>query len=148
MTRTPRRFLGIDPGTKRIGLSYGDALGIATPLPAIPALPKRERDRRLGESITERRITDLVVGYPYNMDDTIGPRAKETDRFIAELEFRFGLPVHRTDERLTTYQAESDLREQGRRTKRDRRTRRSGEVDSRAATLILQDYLDQLAHIE
>ena len=95
--------------------------------------------------IEERRITDLVVGYPYNMDGSAGFKAEEVDSFIDLLTERFGLHVHRVDERLTTHQAESDLKLASKKTKRNRKTRRSGEIDSRAAAIILQDFLDQQA---
>ena len=88
--------------------------------------------------IRERRITDLVLGYPYNMDGTAGFKAKEVDAFAARLKAEFSLPVHLVDERLTSYEAESTIGKAQR-----RQVRASGIVDSRAATLILQDFLDQ-----
>ena len=88
--------------------------------------------------IRERRITDLVLGYPYNMDGTAGFKAKEVDAFAARLKAEFALPVHLVDERLTSYEAESTIGKAQR-----RQVRASGIVDSRAATLILQDFLDQ-----
>lgn len=132
------KLLGIDYGEKRIGLSYGDELGVAVPLPAATESKKKQRFARIREVIAAKRIGALVVGYPYNMDGSVGFKAKEVDAFIAELEREFGLPVHRVDERLTSHQAESDMRGMGRRD-----ARKSGELDSRAATLILQDYLGQ-----
>lgn len=132
------RFLGLDYGAKRIGLSAGDELGVATPLPALIEPDEARRWARLGELIAQRQITALVVGYPFNMDGTAGFKAKEVDRFVAQLRERFGLPVHLVDETLTSYAAESTIAKKDRRGLRD-----SGLVDSRAATLILQDYLDQ-----
>jgi putative Holliday junction resolvase len=140
------RFLGIDYGAKRWGLSYGDELGLALPLPAAVAETAEERYTQLTRVIADRRITDLVVGYPYNMDGSAGFKAREVDTFIAELERRFKLPVHRTDERLTTHEAIA--RTPKRSTKKSRApaarraARATGEVDSRAATIILQDFLD------
>jgi len=132
------RCLGIDFGEKRIGLSQGDELGVATPLPALRPGSARERNELLGQLIRERRITDLVVGHPLNMDDTAGPKAKEAERFAAGLRAEFGLPVHLVDERLTSYEAEQSIPKA-----RRRAVRASGVVDSRAACLILQDFLDQ-----
>lgn len=132
------RCLGIDYGAKRIGLSHGDDIGVAVPLPALIEPDAESRWRRLGDLLAGRRITDCVVGYPYNMDGSAGFKAKEVDGFIAELERRFGLPVHRVDETLTSYEAESSIAKKNRRDVRD-----SGLVDSRAATIILQDFLDQ-----
>jgi putative Holliday junction resolvase len=132
------RCLGIDYGAKRVGLSHGDEVGVATPLPALTDAAEAARWEKLGALIRQRRITDLVVGYPYNLDGSVGFKAKEVDAFIARLEADFGLPVHRVDETLTSYAAESTIAKKDRRGVRD-----SGLIDSRAATLILQDFLDQ-----
>ncbi len=132
------RCLGIDYGTKRVGLAHGDEIGVATPLPALVDADETVRWRKLSEVIKQRRITDLVLGYPYNMDGSVGFKAKEVDAFAAKLKIQFGLPVHLVDETLTSSEAESSI------AKKDRRSvRGSGLIDSRAACLILQDYLDQ-----
>ena len=86
------RCLGIDYGERRIGLSYGDEIGVATPLPALDAIDRAEGFVRLGRVLEERRISDLVVGYPLNMDGTVGFKAREVDAFIDELSARFDLP--------------------------------------------------------
>lgn len=132
------RCLGIDYGTKRVGLAQGDEIGVATPLPALVDGDEAVRWRKLGELIRQRRITDLVLGYPYNMDGSVGFKAKEVDAFAAKLRAEFGLPVHLIDETLTSAEAESSIAKKDRRGVRD-----SGLIDSRAACLILQDYLDQ-----
>jgi putative Holliday junction resolvase len=132
------RCLGIDYGTKRIGLSQGDEVGVATPLPALTDSTAGQRWEKLGEIIRKRGVTDLVVGYPYNMDGSIGFKAKEIEAFAEELKTRFGLPVHLVDETLTSYAAESSIARKDR-----RQVRASGLIDSRAACLILQDFLDQ-----
>jgi putative Holliday junction resolvase len=129
--------LGIDYGTRRIGLSYGDELGVATPLPALTDADAMKRWSALVELIAQRRITDLVVGYPLNMDGTAGFKAKEVDSFVARLRSELKLPVHLIDERLTSYEAESTIAKS-----RRREVRASGIIDSRAATIILQDYLN------
>lgn len=132
------RCLGIDYGTKRVGLAHGDEVGVATPLPAVLEPAGEPRWARLAEVIRTRRITDIVVGYPYNMDGSAGFKAKEVDAFVEELKARFGLPVHLVDETLTSYAAESSIKSKDRRAVRD-----SGLIDSRAAAIILQDFLDQ-----
>jgi putative holliday junction resolvase len=132
------RFLGIDYGTRRIGLAYGDDLGIATPLPALTdAEPKRRREG-LAVVVKQRRVTELVLGYPYNMDGSVGFKAKEVDAFAESLRKEFALPVHLIDERLTSHMAEAGMNQ-----KQLREIRGQGIVDSRAAAIILQDYLDQ-----
>ncbi|MFI5335174.1 MAG: Holliday junction resolvase RuvX [Opitutales bacterium] len=132
------RCLGLDYGAKRIGLSHGDEVGVALPLAALIEADETVRWTKLGEIIQQRRITDLVVGYPYNMDGSSGFKAKEVEAFVEQLTQRFGLPVHLVDETLTSYEAEATIAKKNR-----REVRASGLIDSRAACLILQDYLDQ-----
>ncbi|MEN9661594.1 MAG: hypothetical protein RL324_543 [Verrucomicrobiota bacterium] len=129
--------LGIDYGTKRIGLSYGDELGVATPLPALTEADPAKRRAALLAVVKQRRITDLVIGLPLNMDDSHGPKAKEAEALAVQLRIELALPVHLIDERLTSYEAESTIPKSKR-----REVRASGIIDSRAATLILQDFLD------
>ncbi len=132
------RCLGIDYGSRRIGVAYGDELGVATPLPALTAADESARWAALGALARERKATDLVLGYPYNMDGSAGFKAKEVDAFAARLKAELGLPVHLVDERLTSHEAEASIPPS-----RRRAIRASGIVDSRAATIILQDYLNQ-----
>jgi putative Holliday junction resolvase len=133
------RYIGIDLGTRRIGLAFGDELGVATPLPALTQSDPAERRAGLLKIIRERRADEIVLGHPLNMDDTEGPKAKEAAAFAAELSAELGKPVHLVDERLTSYEAESSIAKSKRRD-----VRASGIIDSRAATLILQDYLNQI----
>lgn len=132
------RCIGVDYGERRIGVSFGDEIGVATPLPAIVKATEPERLHALAAIAKERRATDLVFGYPYNMDGSIGFKAREVDAFIEKLKAVVDLPVHRIDERLTSCEA-SRAFPKG----RDDELRRSGKIDSVAATLILQDYLNQ-----
>jgi putative Holliday junction resolvase len=131
------RFLGIDHGLRRIGLAYGDDIGVATPLPAISSEDPSSQWAGLAAMLKERRITEVVVGHPLNMDGSSGPKANEVEAFARRIRSEFGLPVHLVDERLTSYEAESTIPPA-----RRRAVRKSGLVDSRAATIILQDYLD------
>jgi putative Holliday junction resolvase len=132
------RCVGIDYGTRRIGLSYGDELGVATPLAALVETDEAKRWTALVAVAKQRRPTEFVLGYPLNMDGSAGFKAKEVDAFAARLRAEFGLPVHLVDERLTSYEAESGIAKSKR-----REVRASGIIDSRAATLILQDFLNQ-----
>lgn len=131
-------YLGIDYGEKRVGLAFGDDLGLAVPLPAAVESTQKKRLEHIVRVVKERRIQKIVIGYPYNMDGSVGFKAKEVDAFVVELNKLMDLPVSRVDERLTSHTVESQLKAMNR--KADRKT---GEVDSRAAALILQDYLDQ-----
>ncbi len=132
------KCLGIDYGERRIGLSFGDDLGVALPLPALTDVSVDQRLEGMTDVIKKRGVTDLVVGYPYNMDGSIGFKAQEVDRFIEKLESLFKLPIHRIDERLTSEEASKHLKKG-----RDDELRRSGKIDSMAACLILQDFLNQ-----
>lgn len=132
------RYLGIDYGAKRVGLAFGDEVGVATPLPAVLEPAGEARWAKIGEVVKARRAAEFVVGYPFNMDGSVGFKAKEVDAFVAELQTRFGLPVHLVDETLTSYAAEASIKKKNLRSVRD-----TGQIDSRAATIILQDFLDQ-----
>ena len=130
--------LGIDYGEKRVGLAFGDELAVATPLPAATESKKAERIEHILGIIQQRKIQEIAIGYPYNMDGSVGFKAKEVDAFVSALnDAGVSLPIHRIDERLTSHQVETQLRAMN-----QKWDRKSGEVDSRAATLILQDYLD------
>ena len=131
------RFLGIDHGTRRIGLAYGDEIGVATPLPAIASEDSSRQWKEIAAILKKRRITEVVVGHPLNMDGSSGPKALQVEAFARRLRAEFNLPVHLVDERLTSYEAESTIPPSKRRA-----VRRSGLIDSRAATIILQDYLE------
>lgn len=132
------RCLGIDYGAKRWGLAYGDEIGVATPLPALTQPDPAARWTGLGAVVAGRRITDFVLGHPLNMDGTRGAKAREVEAFAERLTAAFGCPVHLVDERLTSYEAEATVP-----ARRRRAIRSTGIVDSRAATLLLQDYLGQ-----
>jgi len=146
-TAVPRvvNYLGIDHGDRRIGLSHGDSeIALAFAVPAAVESDASSRMEHIAGEIRRRRVHELVVGYPLNMDGSAGPRTAVVDGFIAELEARFGLPVHRVDEGLTSVEAEASLSSarRGRTTRERRRHRATGETDSRAAALILQDFLN------
>lgn len=132
------RFLGIDYGEKRIGLSVGDELGLASPIGAAVERTLEARLQHIGEEIRQKRIGALVVGHPLNMDGSVGFKAREVEEFVERLKKRFNLPVHLVDERLTSYEAE--VRLSG---KKKKPHRASGTIDSMAAALILQDFLDR-----
>ncbi len=132
------RCIGIDFGERRVGLSFGDEIGVATPLEAAVQESESERIDYLVKLAQERKATDLIFGYPYNMDGSVGFKAKEVDVFIDKVLAKIDLPVHRIDERLTSQEASKGFSKG-----RDDALRRSGKIDSAAATLILQDFLSQ-----
>lgn len=141
-------YLGIDYGEKRIGLSYADELRIATPLPPSVGKTLKNRLEAIAQVLQTRKVDALVVGYPYNMDGSIGFKAKEVDIFIDQLKQQFNLPVYTIDERLSSYQAEADmaamrLSSKNPSIKARQKLRKTGDIDSRAAALILQDFLEK-----
>ncbi len=137
------RCLGLDFGTRRIGVAYGDDIGVATPLPALVSKDPLKRWSGLAALVKARGVTDVVMGHPLNMDGSSGAAAEAVEEFARRIGSEFGLPVHLVDERLTSYEAESTIAPSKRRS-----VRASGLFDSRAATIILQDFLDGRAPAE
>ena len=108
------RYLGIDPGDKRVGLAVGDNLTrIATPLGLIRTSNREEQLHLIGNAIQEQGIETLIVGLPLNMDGTEGDAARRSRMFANELRKRFGLPVELVDERLSSRAADIQLAETG-----------------------------------
>jgi len=135
------KVLGVDFGDRRTGVAISDETRvIAFPRETL-ACPRLEQAAaavvRLAES---EAVSDIVVGYPLNMNGTEGPRTQRTDLFMAEVAKRTAIPLHKWDERLSTKIAESVLIEAG-----TRREDRKGVVDKLAAQVILQSYLDAAA---
>ena len=131
-------YLGIDYGTKRIGLAWADELGIALPIGAVPGVDDQSYLDRIADLIEVKEVNELIVGYPIHMDGTVGVRAKEVDVFIATLEKSFAMPVHRVDERLTSLAAEESLGVQSKKKKK----RNLGKIDASAAGIILRDFIE------
>ena len=140
-------ILGIDYGHKRVGLAYGDSqLKVSVPIPAAVESTFEARLEHIAREIKQRRIEKIVIGYPYNIDGSVGGKAREVDEYIKVLEEKFGLPVVRFDERLSSFQAECDYYASSSRSKKSvaarRKHRQSGDIDSRAGALILAEYLE------
>ncbi len=130
------RYLGLDLGTKTLGLAISNGM-IATSLKTIHFNDLKEAIDKLEKVIIEEKIDLLVLGLPKNMNNTIGPRAEATIEFKKMLE-KLNYQVVLQDERLSTvsahnYMIEADLS----------RKKRKEKVDSLAATIILQAYLDK-----
>lgn len=137
------RILGLDYGSRTCGVAISDPLGITAQ--GLETIVRKEENKlrrtlaRIEELVREYGAERIVLGFPLNMNDTIGPRAEKTLAFKEMLERRTGLPVILQDERLTTVEAEEVLIEAG-----VRREHRKQYVDKLAAVLILQGYLDGL----
>lgn len=133
-------YLGVDYGTKRIGLAWADELGISLPLKSIPGVELEGCWEEFARVVSERKVAEIVVGYPIHMDGELGMRAKEVDLFIAKITETFALPVHRVDERLTSVAAAESLyrKSKGKRSRKPA----DGRIDATAASLILRDFLE------
>lgn len=129
-------LLGFDYGTKRIGVAVGQQLtGTATALITIPVHNFRPDWEAITRLFGEWKPAAVVVGLPRNMDDSEHELTARARRFGNQLSGRYNLPVHFVDERLTSFEAEQQLRAAGRRGKQD--------IDPEAARLILQTWLDE-----
>jgi putative Holliday junction resolvase len=141
------RIMGLDFGSKTVGVAVSDPLGLtAQGLETITRTSENKLRRtlaRIEELIAEYQVTSIVLGYPKNMNNTIGERAEKSLAFKEMLERRTGLPVTMWDERLTTVAATRTLIEGG-----VRRENRKEYVDMIAAEYILQGYLDSLERKE
>jgi putative holliday junction resolvase len=135
------RFLGLDVGSKTIGMAVSDPLGItAQGLQTLRRKNKRTDFGWLEKVIREYQVREIVVGYPLRMSGLEGIQSKKMQLFAAELRKRFGLPVHLWDERLTSAEANRVLRES------EMSIKRRGEVvDRLAAVLILQGFMEHRA---
>ncbi len=135
------RIMGLDFGSKTVGVAVSDPTGlIATAVEII----RREREDKLRQTlariealIEEYHVDKIVLGYPKNMNDTLGERVEKTLAFKEMLERRTALEVELWDERLTTVEADAVMMEAG-----IRREDRKKYVDKIAAAFILQGYLD------
>ena len=136
-------YLGLDYGSKTVGVAVSDALGLTAQGVEIIRRDQENKLRRtlarIEQIIKERGVGGIVLGFPKNMNSTIGERAEKTLEFKAMLERRTLLPVTLWDERLTTVAAERTLIETG-----VRRENRKKYIDEIAAIYILQGYLDYL----
>lgn len=135
------RILALDHGTVRIGAALSDELGaLAHPLPFLPAEPVPALLDQLKQLIREREVSLVIVGMPRNMDGSYGPAAQKVEAFVRLLQETILVPIRTWDERLTSLQAHRLLAETGAR-ERERR----GRVDSSAAAILLQSFLDAQA---
>lgn len=135
------RIMGLDFGSKTVGVAISDELLITAQ--GMEIIRRKEENKlrqtlaRIEELIVEYGVEEIVLGYPKNMNDTLGVRVRLTEEFKEKLERRTGLSVALWDERLTTVAADRAMMEAG-----IRREHRKDYVDQIAATLILQGYLD------
>lgn len=134
------RLLGLDVGTKTVGLALSDVeRRVASPLETIRRTKFSADARRLLEIAEDQGVGGLVVGLPINMDGSEGPRAQSVRAFVRNLLALTAMPVAFWDERLSTAAAERALLEADL-----SRKRRANLIDKTAAALILQGALDRM----
>ena len=139
------RIMGLDYGSKTVGVAVSDALGLTAQGIEIVRRKSESKLRqtlaRIEEIAKEYGVEKIVLGFPKHMNNDIGERAEKSLEFKEMLERRTGLPVVMWDERLTTVEADRTMMETG-----IRRENRKEYVDMIAAVFILQGYLDYLFH--
>lgn len=136
------RIMGLDYGDKTVGVAVSDPFGWTAQ--GIETIRRNDEKnlistiQRLDEIIKQFEIEKIVLGYPKNMNNTLGPRVEKTNYFKKKLEDTFGLEVILWDERLSTMAARRGLLEADISRKKQKKV-----IDKMAAVFILQGYLDQ-----
>ncbi len=134
------RIMGLDVGSKTVGVAISDALGWTAQGIETVKIDEANGEfgfERIAELVKEYAITEFVVGYPKNMNNTVGPRGEASENYKKLLEETFSLPAKLWDERLTTMAAERMLIDAD-----VSRKKRKQVIDKMAAVMILQGYLD------
>lgn len=137
------RIMGLDVGSKTVGVAVSDLMGWTAQGIEIIRINEARGEfgfKRVKELIDEYEVTKVCIGLPKNMNNSIGPRAQASITYGEKLEELYQIPVVYQDERLTTVQAERMLIEQGN-VSRDKRKK---VIDKVAAVMILQNYLDSV----
>ncbi len=134
----PSRILGLDVGSKTIGMAVSDLLGItAQGLETMRRRNKRTDFEQLEKVLRQYEVSEIVVGYPLRLSGAEGTQSEKMKEFAEMLRKRFKIPVHLWDERLSSAQANRVLRDS------EMSIKRRGEVvDRLAAVLILQSWMD------
>jgi putative Holliday junction resolvase len=137
------RTLAIDLGTRRIGLAMSDQGGqFATPLEVLEITSQDQALAPIQEICERESVERLVVGLPLNMDETIGPAAREAINWGRQLAAQLNLPVIFIDERLSSFEADQRLNDRKRSGEKMTRADRKRRLDAHAAAAILQSFLD------
>ncbi len=133
------RIMGLDVGEKRIGIAVSDPMGWTAQGHSVLIRGKLQNDmEHLAQLCTEYKIEKIVLGFPLNMNGTVGPKGEEIQGFGRVVQETLGLPVEYWDERLTTVAAQKVLLEANM-----SRRKRKDVIDKLAAVNILQGYLDR-----
>lgn len=135
------RYLGLDLGTRTLGIAISDATGLVARTYQIVRFDEKNYEKTipiLKEIIEKENVQKIILGFPKNMNNTIGERCEETLSYKKLVEEKIDIPIEMQDERLSTIEAtnimiQADLS----------RKKRKNKVDALAATIILQSYLDK-----
>ncbi|MBD7943789.1 MULTISPECIES: Holliday junction resolvase RuvX [Psychrobacillus] len=135
------RIMGLDVGSRTVGVAISDALGWTAQ--GIETIKINEDVQEFGieridELVKQHQVSEFVVGFPKNMNNSIGPRAEASEQFAKLLTDKYNFPVTLWDERLTTMAAERMLIDAD-----VSRKKRKQVIDKMAAVMILQGYLDR-----
>lgn len=131
--------LGLDIGSKRIGVAGCDGLGlIASGITTIRRSSFQQDLAQIQQLVAEREVEILVVGLPYTMDGSLGNQAKQVQKYAQRLGTALELPIEYVDERLTSYQAEQLMIADNKSPSRNKEL-----IDRKAAAIILQEWLDR-----
>jgi len=134
------RLLGLDIGTKRIGIALSDPLLItAQPFTTISRVPEKEAIEKIQTIIKDYSVNKIIAGLPLMMNGDFGPQAEDCKNFGEKISQKTNINVIFVDERLTSFQAEEILKAQ-----KVKYTKDKGKVDMIAASIILQEYLQTL----
>lgn len=135
------KYIGLDLGTRSLGISLSDMTKTVATTYGTVHFEEKDYEKAIEELATimeKEPVEKIILGYPKNMNGSVGPRALETEEFKQKLEDRFKIKVELQDERLSTKEAEGYM------IKADlSRKKRKQKVDSLAANIILQTYLDK-----
>lgn len=140
------RIMGLDYGSVTVGVAISDELHLTAQ--GIEVIRRKQENKlrqtlaRIEQLVKEYEVGKIVLGYPKNMNNTIGDRAEKSEEFAKMLERRTGLEVILFDERLTTVSAHNAMIEGN-----VRREKRAQVVDKVAAVFILQTYLDSISNV-
>lgn len=133
------RIMGLDVGEKRIGIAVSDPMGWTAQGHSVLTRGKLQDDiEHLGQLCAEYKVDKIVLGFPLNMNGTVGPKGEEIQEFGKMVQEALNLPLEYWDERLTTVAAQKVLLEANM-----SRRKRKGVIDKVAAVHILQGYLDR-----
>lgn len=136
-----QRILGIDYGTRRLGVAISDPLKIsAQSLPTIKVQGLKQVLAELDRIISSKNVIEIVVGLPLNLKGEKSSAAQKVEKFVEQLKNQFKIPIHTWDERWTSITAHRTIHEMGKSP-----SRHKDKIDQISALIILQSYLDFLS---